>query len=135
MYHYRSLCHKFIYIQRKARLSVLSIIIHHLLPNAAGLVGQSFGASNLLERNAWVIRVLEPIEPPLATWLELLREAFTLGAGGDTAVLLAPSVGWRTELCSAGVENAYATTRNSEIEVVVSQVAASVGGLHDHLLA
>lgn len=111
------------------------IIIHHLLPNAAGLVGQSFGASNLLERNAWVISVLEPIEPPLATWLELLREAFTLGAGRDTAVLLAPSVGWRTELCSAGVENAYATTRYSKIEVVVSQVAASVGGLHDHLLA
>ncbi len=106
-----------------------------LLPNATSLIGQCLGASNLLEGNTRVIRVLEPIEPPITSGLELRRETIALRARRDTAVLLAPAIGRSTELRCARVEEAYAATGDSKVEVVVSKIATCVCGLNDHLLA
>ena len=58
--------------------SLLNITLHALTPDAASLIRQCLGASNLFEGNAWVIGVLEPVKPPLAARLELLREAVAL---------------------------------------------------------
>ena len=112
-----------------------SFLNHPLVPDAAGLGGQLLGASDRLEADRWVISVLEPVEPPLASGLELRREAVAVRALRDAAVLLAPAICWRSPLSSTGVEDAYTSTGDSKIEVVVSKVATRVGSLHNHLLA
>ena len=108
---------------------------NHLLPNTPRLIRQLLRARNLLEAHSRIIRILKPIEPPLAARLKLLRETITLGSRRDTAVLLAPAVGRSTELRGTCVEDTDAATRHSDVEVVVAEVAAGVCGLHDHFLA
>jgi len=105
------------------------------LTNAVGLAGQLSGAINLLECDIWVVGVLEPVESPVAACLELLGETVAIRARGDTAVLLAPTLRRSTPLGSAGIEDTHTTTGHGKIEVVLSEVTAGVGGLHDHLLA
>jgi hypothetical protein len=45
------------------------------ISNAFALICQSLGASDLLEAHIRVVRVLEPVEPPVAPSLEFLGEA------------------------------------------------------------
>jgi hypothetical protein len=123
------------------------------ISNAATLVRQSLGASDLLEAHVRVISILKPVEPPITTWLELFGEAVTSRALGDAAVLLAPALRWRTPLVRTRVEETYSATYtmvsvlswgvwerglrtwHSDVEVVLAEITASVGGLHNHLLA
>ena len=83
--------------------------------NAVGLAGQLSGTGNLLECDVWVVGVLEPVKSPVAACLELLRETVALGARGNTAVLLAPTLGRSTPLGSAGVEDTHTTTYVSSV--------------------
>jgi hypothetical protein len=108
---------------------------NRLPANTAGLAGQLTRASNLLERDIRVVRALEPVKSPVASSLELCREIITLRARRDTAILLAPTVGWSTKLACTGVVNSNASAWHGDVEVVLSEVTAGVGGLDNHLLA
>lgn len=98
---------------------------------AAGDVGEGGRAGDLLEVDGRVVGVLEPVEAPVAAGAQggghVGRVA--LGAAADAAVLLAreglPVLG------AAAVEEADAAAGHQEVEVVVAQVAARVGALHD----
>jgi hypothetical protein len=123
------------------------------ISNAATLVRQSLGASDLLEAHVRVISILKPVEPPIAPWLELLGEAVTSRALGDATVLLTPALRWCTPLVCTRVEETYSATYtmvsvlnwgvwegglrtwHRDVEVVLTEITASVGGLHNHLLA
>jgi hypothetical protein len=110
---------------------------HHTLrrrlptPDAPTLIRNRLGASDLLELHIRVVAVLEEVKAPVAPSLQLLGERIALRARGDAAVLLAPAVGWRAELVSAGVEQPDAAAGHGEVEVVLAEVAARVGRLHD----
>jgi len=52
-----------------------------------------------------------------------------------TSILSTPARRWCTPFVSATVEDTDTTTWNSKIELVRVEIAASVGGLNDHLLA
>lgn len=82
-----------------------------------------------LPRNIRIIRVLEEIKPPVAPRLQLLREVITLRARGDAAILLAPAIRRRTPLARAAIEQTDAAAWHGEVEVVLPEVAAGVGGL------
>lgn len=105
------------------------------IPNAARLIRKRLRARNLLERNIRVVSALEPVEAPVAARLELLGEAVALRARRNPAILLSPAVWRRAPLVGARVEHADAAAGHREIEVVLAQIAARVGGLHDQLLA
>lgn len=79
-----------------------------------------------------VIRVLEPVKPPVAPGLEGVGERGALAAVRDTAV---GGAGEAAELGLAAVEKADAAAGDVEVEVVASEVAAGGGGLDDHFLA
>jgi hypothetical protein len=106
-----------------------------LIPLAASLCRQLTRASNLLESDAWIISILEPVKPPPASRLEFIREAIALRALRDAAVLRTPAIGRSAPLCGACVVNTNTATGHSDVEVIVSEVATRIGGLHDHLLA
>jgi hypothetical protein len=80
------------------------------ISNAFTLIRQSLGTSNLLEAHIRVVRILKPVEPPVAPSLEFLGEAVASRALGDAAVLLAPALRGRTPLACASVEDADAAT-------------------------
>jgi len=82
-----------------------------------------------------IVGVLEPVESEVATILKLGRQLGTLGSRRHTAVASAPTISWRIPLVLAAVEDAHTTTRNLDVEVVGSEVTASVGHLYHHLLA
>jgi hypothetical protein len=106
----------------------------HLVTNTSAPCSQLARARDCLKLDGRVVSVLKPVEPPVAASLQLLREAITLRAARDAAVLLAPALGWCTVLGSASVVNADAASGDGEIEVVVPKIAAGVRGLDDHLL-
>jgi hypothetical protein len=108
---------------------------HFLTANTTGLASQLTRACNLLERDIRVVRALEPVKPPVASSLQLLGETITLRARRDAAILLAPAVGWSTKLACTCVVNSNASAWHGDVEVVLSEVTAGVGGLDDHLLA
>jgi len=105
------------------------------LTDTARLGRKLRGASDLSEVNIRVVGALEPVEAPVAAGLEGGGEAVARRLGGDTAVLLAPAGGGSAKLAGAGVEDANAAAGHGNIEVVVAEIAASVGGLDDHGLA
>lgn len=105
-----------------------------LLADAMSLVSNRTGACNFLKRNIWVVRTLEPVESPVTSGLQLLGETITCGARRDTAVLLTPAVSWRTPLARACIVDSDAAAWHGDVEVVLSEVTAGVGGLDDHLL-
>lgn len=111
--------------------------VHHdfLVPHAACLVRELLGACDLFEGNSWVVRILEPIKAPVATCLQLLREAVTLRARRNATVLLTPSLRRCTPLGCACVVYADTASRHGKVKVVRSEVTASVGSLDNHLLA
>ncbi|KAH8168092.1 hypothetical protein CIB48_g129 [Xylaria polymorpha] len=92
-------------------------------------------ASDLLEVDVGVVRVLEPVEAPVAAVAEGRGHVagVALAAAADAAVLLARQ--GLTELAPAAVEEAHAAAGHQQVEVVVAEVAARVGALHDHGLA
>jgi hypothetical protein len=100
---------------------------------AAADVEEGLGALNLLKGEVGVVGILEPVKSPLATILECLRKAVTLASGGDATVL--GTTKSLAELRGATVEDSNTSTRHHKIEVVVTEIASSVGGLDDHGLA
>lgn len=97
---------------------------------AAADVEEGLGALDLLKGEVGVVSVLEPVKSPLATILECLREAVALASGGDATIL--GTTESLAELRSATVEDSNTSTRHHKIEVVVTEIASSVGGLNDH---
>jgi hypothetical protein len=97
---------------------------------AAADIEEGLGALDLLKGEVGVVGILEPVKSPMATVLESLREAVALASGGDATVL--GTTESLAELRSATVEDSNTATRHHKIEVVVTEVASSVGGLDDH---
>lgn len=82
-----------------------------------------------------LVSTLEPIaEAELATRLESRRE-LRASVAAKTTVLSTPTRSRSAPLSTASVEETNTTTGDSEIELALANVAASVGGLDDHLLA
>lgn len=77
-------------------------LINRIIPaNALALLGDRRRARHLLEAHRRVIRALEPVETPVATRLELLREAVAGTPRSNSSIPLAPAVGRRAELVRA----------------------------------
>lgn len=93
-------------------------LVNRIIPaNALALLGNRRRARHLLEANRRIIRALEPVEPPVAPGLELLREAVAGTARSNPSIPLAPAVGRRAELvracCRPCQPNPKTTTRNN----------------------
>lgn len=102
---------------------------------AAGDGGEGGGAGDLLEGDAGVVGIEEPVEAPVAAGAQGGGHGggVAVGAAGDAAVLGARQR--LAELAAAAVEGADAAAGHQQVELVAAQIAARVGALHDHRLA
>lgn len=89
-------------------------------------------ALNLLEVEVRVVRIGKPVKPPEASLLEGLGHLLALFARAHPTIL---GPGDTAVLRGAAVEEADAAAGHEDVEVIVGDVAAGVGGLDDHGLA
>lgn len=90
---------------------------------AAGTLNQLVRTLDLLEGEVWVVRVVEPVEAPVAAVFEGVGHGLALVAARDAAVLLACD---SAELGGAAVVDAEPAARHEEVEMVGSEVASGV---------
>ena len=87
---------------------------------------------DLFEGEGRVVGVLEPVEPPLTSWLEGRREGIALTNGGDTAVLCP----WEpSKLSGAPVKQTDTSAGHGYVEVIGAKVSTGAGALDNHGLA
>lgn len=117
-----------IFRAHKSKLSLISTTTSGLLHD----LRRTFHAIELHRR---VIRILEPIETPVATRLQLLGQFRAFGFRADPAVSLAPTIVRCTPLAGASVENAHTAARDLQIEMILTKIAAGIGRLDDKRFA
>jgi hypothetical protein len=103
-----------------------------ITPHTARDGRQGTRAADLLERHVGVVRILEPVEAPVAPLLEERGHLVALAARADAAVAFA---GDTAELRRAAVEETDAAAGHLDVEVVAAQIATGVCRLDDHGLA
>ena len=99
---------------------------------AARLGNDLSRALDLLEGEGRVVGVLEPVEPPLTSWLEGRREGIALTNGRDTAVLCP---GEPSKLSGAPVKQTDTSAGHGYVEVIGAKVSTGAGALDNHGLA
>lgn len=101
-----------------------------VLSDTARLGSQLRRTLDLLKIKGRVVCILEPIEAPETSCLQLGRHLIALITGAYAAVLGAGKGG--TEFLGAAIELTDAAAGNHKIKLIVGDVAAGVGGLDDH---
>lgn len=82
-----------------------------------------------------IIGVFEPIEPEVASRLQVFRQLTAFGFAIDSSVSFTPSVIRSAPLRRAPIEDSQTTTRHLQIEMILTQITSGIDRLNHESLA
>jgi len=93
------------------------VVETHLRADASRDVGELSWACDFLVGHCWVISILEPSEPELATCLEGSWELAAFSCTAHSTITCTPTVSWSSPLSLTSIEDADTTAWDLNVKV------------------
>jgi len=100
-----------------------------LSATVATAVNKFSWAADFIVVHLGVIGILEPLEAPAASFLELTRQLAALGFAVNSTVTISPAVSRSSPLTRAAVEESHSSAWNEDVELTATQITSGVAHL------